>query len=86
MLTMTPDIVFFFASQGSFGLSFEKVFFSASKLVIDCGRRVRTSMLLIQNEMHLLNALVLLCPWFNFFFSSLKNKIITIACASHEDH
>ena len=71
MLTTSPDVVvefflkqlrnssiYLFASQGSFGQSFERFFFfSASKLMVDCCLRVVTLYMLL-NGKHLIINLV----------------------------
>ena len=49
--------VYLFATQGSFGQSFERFFFSASKLMLDCCLRVGTLYMLL-NEKHLIINLV----------------------------
>ena len=49
--------VYFFASQGSLGQTFESFFFSASKLMLDCRLRVGTLCMLL-NGKHLIINLV----------------------------
>ena len=47
--------IYLFASQGSFGQSFERFFFSASKLMLDCCLRVGTLYMLLYGKHLIIN-------------------------------